>query len=199
MYIIKKTTDPSKMNMGLVETYPWGGDYRPRMEFRVGYDEKGIRVHLKCNETNPKAVHIGRNASVWLDSCMEFFFSPSADLSEGYFNCEMNSSPSMLLYFGKRSEDEARIAVDWPDEDFELTCVKDDESWSLSVCLPFAMVQKYVPHFVPASGTVIRANVYKCGDETEVAHYGCHFPIDAAVIKEPQFHVPNYFGEMAFE
>ena len=102
----------------------------------------------------------------------------------------------MLLYYGKKSEDEARTAVEWPDEDFELTCVKDDESWSLHVCLPFAMVQKYVPSFAPASGTVIRANVYKCGDETAVPHYGCHFPIDASVIKEPAFHVPPYFGEM---
>jgi len=198
-YIIKKTTDPAKMQSGVVETYPWGGDYRPRMEFRVGYDDGGLHVHLKCWETNPKVAYIGRNNSVWNDSCMEFFFSPSADLSAGYFNCEMNSHPSMLLHYGLRPGDESRVCVEWPDEAFDLTCTKDAESWALHVYLPFAMVQKYVPGFAPASGMVLRTNVYKCGDETDVPHYGCHFPIDASVVTEPAFHVPEFFGEMELE
>jgi len=199
MYCIKKTDDPSKMEFGFVENYPWGGSYRPRMEFRIGYDDGGLHVNLKCFEKNPKAVHIGRNASVWLDSCMEFFFSPSADLSAGYFNCEMNSSPSMLLHFGLTPGDDTRCEVEWPDEAFDLRCAKDEESWTLHVYLPFDMVRKYVPSFAPTSGMILRTNVFKCGDETECAHFGCHFPIDANAVPEPLFHVPEYFGEMVLE
>ena len=193
-YRIEKTTDPKQMQMGLVTCYPWGGSYRPRTEFRIGYDDAGLHVHLRCEESNPRITAVGRNSEVWYDSCMEFFFSPGEN--QGYFNCEMNAYPSMLLYYGTSTEDEQRVAVDWPDEAFSLTSSVRQTDWSLFVRIPFAMIRQYVPTFQPARGTILRGNVYKCGDATEYPHFGCCFPIAAQEGSTPNFHVPEYFGEM---
>ena len=50
-------------------------------------------------------------------------------------------------------------------------------------------------HHYGTSGTVIRANAFKCGDDCAEPHFGTLFPIDPKKVPEPAFHVPQYFGE----
>ena len=42
------------------------------------------------------------------------------------------------------------------------------------------------------TGRVIRANFYKCGDETPIPHFGMWSPVDN---ETPDFHRPEYFGK----
>jgi len=181
---------------------PWGGDYRPETTVRVGWDGKScLFVHLKTHENNPKIVATRRGGDVWLDSCMEFFFSPSADLSNGYFNFEMNANPTLLDHYGPCKKDEApRVEVEWPIADYQLESRRyareDVNVWELYLTIPFAMVKKYAPEFDPQPGTIIRANAYKCGDETAQPHFICCFPIDPEKVPEPAFHKPEFFGEL---
>ncbi len=197
MYVIKRSTDPSELQMDTVACYPWGCSYRPRTEFRIGYDDKGIHVFMTTWEKHPKADCTERNGEVWFDSCMEFFVEPVR--GKGYFNCELNSHPAMLLCFGTGTGDDERDFVDWPTEDFDIECTKTEDTWSLHYCVPFAMLKKYVPEFEPKSGTVLHTNVFKCGDKTEFPHFGCHYPIEGHLFAKPEFHAPQYFGEMVLE
>ncbi len=43
---------------------------------------------------------------------------------------------------------------------------------------------------------VIKANVYKCGDDTAVAHYGSWSPVKS---NQPDFHRPECFGDMVLD
>ena len=45
-------------------------------------------------------------------------------------------------------------------------------------------------------GEVIKGNFYKCGDKTEIPHFGMWSPIDS---EKPNFHQPQFFGEMEIE
>ena len=46
-----------------------------------------------------RAVTTDYQGPVCTDSCVEFFFSPSPDVSHGYFNVEMNCGGTVLFYF----------------------------------------------------------------------------------------------------
>ena len=46
------------------------------------------------------------------------------------------------------------------------------------------------------SQQTIGANFYKCGDETNEPHFISWNPID---LPKPDFHVPQFFGELTFE
>ena len=43
-------------------------------------------------------------------------------------------------------------------------------------------------------GDVLRGNFYKCGDDAAFPHYGMWSPV---LTGEPDFHRPEYFGELA--
>lgn len=207
MYTIKKTKDLKEMELGRVACYPWGGDYRPEMLFKIGHDEDSLRVHLLCYEENPVISTAKRNGPVWNDSCLEFFVSPSADLSAGYFNFEINASPALLLHYGPDGVPEHRSPVDvrqWPTEKFDLMCDKGTDCfgrgyWQVSYRIPYALFRECCPAVQLQEGAVLRANLYRCGSNGQPAHYGCWSPIDTTVWAKPNFHVPEYFGEMRLE
>ena len=100
MYTIKKTQELRDMELGRVSCYPWGGDYRPEMLFKIGHGEDALLVNLLCYEEAPVITATERNGAVWNDSCLEFFVSPSEDLSAGYFNFQINAHPTLLLHYG---------------------------------------------------------------------------------------------------
>ena len=194
--------------LGRVACYPWGGSYRPEMLFMIGWNETAIYAVLRTYESNPRAIVTEPNGRVWCDSCMEFFLSPSADLSAGYFNFEMNANAALLLHFGLNPQ--SREEVTWLPHDLQgmgaaaaVRAVSGNDRgrdyWQLLLTAPVSMIARYVQGFQPASGAAVRANVYKCGDETAAAHFGCFYPIDAEAVREPNFHVPAYFGKMVFE
>ena len=61
--------------------------------------------------------------------------------------------------------------------------------WSVAMGIPFDLLG--YPEGVRPS--VLRANLYKCADETAVPHYVSWNPIDTPA---PDFHRPEFFGEL---
>jgi len=191
-----------------VECCPWGGAYRPEMLFMAGWNDTALYVALRTYESSPRAVVTEPNGRVWCDSCMEFFLSPSADLSAGYFNFEMNANGALLLHFGKNPQ--TREEVVWLPEDLRSTGARSAvvasngndrgrDYWQLLLTAPVSLLARYAPDFKLVPGLAVRANVYKCGDETAIPHFLCYSPIDADRVREPNFHVPEYFGEMVLD
>jgi hypothetical protein len=174
------------------------------MLFKIGHDEESLRVNLFCYEENPVITTLDRNGPVWNDSCMEFFVSPSADLSAGYFNFEINAGPALLLHYGPDGVPEHRhpVSVDaWPTEVFQLRADRGEDPfgrayWRLSYRIPYALFRAVAPEAKLESGDELRANLYRCGSNGQPAHYGCWNPIDTGVWPRPNFHVPDYFGTM---
>ena len=207
MYVIRKTNQLEQMELGRVDCYPWGGEYRPEMLFRIGHTDEALLVNLLCYEAEPVVTARHRNGPVWDDSCMEFFVSPSADLSAGYFNFEINAQPTLLLHYGKDGAAAHRSPVDpeaWPTECFALQCVRGQDDfgrryWRLSYRIPYALFRALCPPAELQDGATIRANLYRCGSNGQPAHYGCWSPIDSTVYPKPNFHVPEYFGDMQLE
>lgn len=66
---------------------------------------------------------------------------------------------------------------------------KGNFNWTLTVEIPFKLLG-IDPDNLPAS---IKANFYKCGDETSVPHYVSWSPIE---VENPDFHRPEFFGEL---
>ena len=199
-YIIKKTDDISLGAVDFVDQWPWDFEYKPEMSFRAVHTDDRFIVSLRTVEKDPIAYIDYRNGFVCNDSCMEFFFSPSADNSAGYFNFEMNSNPTIYLGYAK-SKDDKGVLVDWPEEDLRLrTTYGVDEGgrdfWQVDFEIPYAMIEKYVSGCTLSSGSIIRGNVYKCGKHDQPEHYGSWNLVD---VEKPSFHLPEFFGEFVIE
>ncbi len=203
-YSIHKTDDIAQMEEGRIALAPWGTEYHPDARFYIGWQDDRLIVHLRAYEIHPVADVTERNGNVCRDSCLEFFFSPRADNSAGYFNFEMNANPTLLLHYGLDSKYPGRVCVDWPLDAFELTVTRGSDVcsmgggcyWQTNFIVPLDMVRKYVPEVAFRKGDTLRANLYKCGSTRQVSHYLTWAPFDTSDIPRPNFHVPRYFGEM---
>ena len=68
--------------------------------------------------------------------------------------------------------------------------------WSVEYRLPIAILEKYCSVNKPASGVTWRANFYKCADETSQPHWLTWNKVDHPT---PNFHLPQYFGQIKFK
>jgi hypothetical protein len=70
-----------------------------------------------------------------------------------------------------------------------------DNGWWIAAALPFEMLSEFAGQKVkPASGTAWRANFYRCGGKTD-GQFGCWNFIPW---KQPDFHRPEFFGDLLF-
>lgn len=68
--------------------------------------------------------------------------------------------------------------------------------WAVQYSIPFTFIEKYFGKLDIKSGYRLEGNFYKCGDETKYPHYGCWNPIK---ISSPDFHRPEFFGDLILE
>ena len=68
------------------------------------------------------------------------------------------------------------------------------EAWTLEYRVPLSLFESLYGEAIGA-GRRGRGNLYTCGDETEIPHYGAWSPVTAPV---PDFHRPECFGEIVF-
>jgi len=196
-YFIKKaessltlsSPDWEYANIAQVDCFPWDKDgYRPNTNARAMYSSEGITVKMETDEKPLLSRYTENNSRVFTDSCMEFFFRPNPE-KPFYFNFEFNPRGAMLSGFGRGRE--SVTFLDFDRSIFEIESVID-ETWQLKYFIPFSFVSKYVDGF---SGRFF-GNFYKCGDETVHPHWGCWNKIESL---EPDFHRPEFFGELVLD
>jgi hypothetical protein len=177
----------------------------PRTQAKIAYDRDALYVIFRVEDRYVRAVTAENQGPVCTDSCVEFFFTPGSDVSDGYFNLEMNCGGTMLLYHQKAREQQAvmisaadlgRITVA-----HSLPQVVDPEiakpvTWTVEYRVPLEMLKKYAPLTRPAAGVTWRANFYKCGDKTSHPHWLTWSPVG---VPKPDFHRPEFFGVLKFE
>ncbi len=185
-----------------VDHYLWlDNGYRPRVEARVCYSPNNLYVHFIAYEPRIRVKFTRFQDPVWKDSCVEFFVDPFPEKKVGYINIETNAVGAMLIHIGPDRKTRPPISA----EDLKgleiVTSVKEPvdglhgaDFWTLAYKIPLALFEKYYGDRI-APGRQARGNFYKCGDETEIPHYGAWSPVDSP---KPDFHLPEFFGRLLF-
>lgn len=193
MYIIKKKGS-SDIPVITITDYVTN-DYCPKVEFSATYSEVGFHAHFVAWEKDPQVKYTKHFEHVNNDSCLEWFMNFDPVHTDRYFNFEMNAAGVMNVSFRKDRYDETPLTL----EDVAMLDIKTeifDEYWTLDYTVPFEFIKKYIPDYEFKKGLEHPANVYKCGDETAIEHYGCWCMVDR---EKPDFHIPSYFGRMTIE
>lgn len=176
--------------------YPWDvNGYKPHVEFRLSVDDKGFLMNIKVSERNPKRIKTEHQSDVHKDSCVEWFANFAPEICDCYFNFEVNANGAMHVAFRKNRYEKRELSI----EDIAMLNIQteiSEEMWTVDYCVPFSLIKKYIPQYHYVKGMSIRTNFYKCGDETEFPHYGIwkEYPLE-----KPDFHRPEYFGEILLD
>jgi hypothetical protein len=177
--------------------------YAPVSMGQICYTDLGIHVKLTSYETEVTGRYENMNDPVYTDSCMEFFFQINPETDGRYLNFETNCLGTLLLGFGATRETRKQLNFDFRTVlGMKSTLTKDTIGsysgpfWSVEYTIPFSFLEELYGPIHVKSGKKIAANVYKCGDQTKYEHYMSWNYVGNEV---PQFHSPEFFGEMIFE
>lgn len=177
----------------------------PETEFRLCYDEKYIYVIFRVKDRYVRAVASQTNGKVWLDSCVEFFFTPGPDVDQGYFNLETNCGGTILFKHNSLNmglsgfvdtTDCSQIKIVHSLPEIITEEIQEPLTWTLEYRLPLEIIEKYMQLEKPAPGVEWRANFYKCADMSSHPHWLTWTKVD---FPSPKFHLPAYFGWLVFK
>ena len=183
--------------------------YKPTVEFRIGLFEDGLRLEWKVEEQTVRALQGVPGGEVYEDSCVEFFFQPSAD-DPHYYNFEWNAIGNLCVSWrtGRFDPEPAPAAV-YGLVRAEASCGVTpfaerpaDGPWMLKVCIPAEALWQGLGDVAgrPAAGALrgrrAKANFYKCGDGLTVPHFVTWAPV---ATEKPDYHRPEYFKDIIFE
>ena len=217
-YKVKKSIPPIALNgdwnssqwehADILELKNYMGDkpeHFPKTQAMLLYDDKNIYVFFRVEDRYVRAVAEKTHDSVYSDSCVEFFFTPSEGLSKSYFNLEINCGGTVLMYYCDEKM-ATRTPLDVADcqmiEIFHSMPkiiepeIAEPTPWVLQYKLPLEMLNKYHSIDKPEPGVKWRANFYKCADKTSHPHWLTWATVDNPT---PNFHLPQYFGIIEFE
>lgn len=191
-----------------IDNYPWFKSGRKEATtVRLLYDEKALYVQFLCADDTIYAERTEINSAVCTDSCVEFFAMPAPELDDRYFNLEINCAGTFLLGWGRNVQE---IEAGFVDPELSTKYLKiaasvegpqkeespQDNGWWVTVAIPFELIsQVSCREIQPSSGTTWRANFYRCGGKTN-QQYACWNRIDTP---RPDFHRPEFFGQLIFE
>lgn len=197
-YVFKKTAADTTVNSKFwddveavqVCEQPWH-DYQnaPATYAQGVVSNDSIVIRMVTDEKELKCCEQKVNGMVCRDSCMEFFFCPDKD-DKRYLNFEVNALGVMHVGLG-----EGRHGRIHPISDtacFNCQSLISNGFWYLRYEIPFSFIEK---HFEKLS-TDIKANFYKCGDETGHTHYSVWNVVETS---EPDYHRPEFFGNIRLE
>ena len=161
-------------------------------EGRLCYDEERLYVHMQAAEKEIQAAYTAPLSPVHEDSCLEFFFMPEE--TGNYFNFEINPNGCLCVQYGPDRTDRITIVRKDEKEYFRIRTGRTPEGWEASYSIPVEFMRLFLPEYVFRGS--LRANMYKCGDQTPHEHYLSWVPVRTA---GPDFHRPEFFGRMRFK
>lgn len=171
----------------------------PEAGFKIAHNGSYLFLHYFIEE-NEILAQVGEdNGQVWNDSCVEFFISFD---NTYYYNHEFSCIGKTLLGYRKERSDSVHSGQDLLDrikrypslgtETFGIR--KGLFKWDILVVIPVSVY--WQSGFASFDNIGARANFYKCGDSLDTPHYLSWQRIDT---EKPDFHRPEFFGEIYFE
>jgi len=178
-------------------------EFHPKCEARVLYSEDSLFLHFHTEEREFATSRAKDGDEVWKDNCVEFFVSPSEDLSAPYMNFEVNMIGVMLLGVGpdrnnrkSLAAEEMKPVIRKPDYSEPIVDQSDKvKTWNLQVLIPLDFIQKHTGCDLPKPGVIWRANFNNCAADVAHPYYGNWNPIGT---EHPDFHRPEFFGRLVF-
>ena len=177
---------------------------KPEVRFRIMHSETEIYLQFHVRENGARAVY-GTDAGSrpWTDDCVEFFMIPS-DRDPSYYNLELNCVGHGILNYGPDKQNRHRCGDDIISQirrestlgSEAFGTLEGEQEWTLTVAIPKRLYAQADLDLTQFSGRTVKANFYKCGDDTAVPHYLSWNPIGTP---RPDFHTPAWFGEITFE
>lgn len=182
-------------NCNWPEEYP----YIPEASFKIFHDGTNIYLQFEVTEKDIHSKITEDFGEVWTDPCVEMFIAPDSDT---YYNFECTCIGKMLVACHATGKETERMPLDTlatikriPTlgiDNFDLR--EGENSWSIIEIIPAATLFN---HKIESwDGKRMRANFYKCGDNLPTPHFLSWNKID---YPRPNFHLPEYFGEIQFE
>ncbi len=178
-----------------IDFFQWESDkkYRPESYAKMCFvKDEGVYVLLMCKEENPRTQCKLTNEKVYHDSCLEMFLSFG---EEGYLNIETNANGVYLSEFGKTRQNR-KYLKEYTEVEPVVNPVKDGAYWGNEIFFSNEIFASLYENFKGVSSGTIRGNFYKCGDLTEIPHYGSFSPMTTF---ELGFHDPSHFAYFIVE
>jgi hypothetical protein len=191
--------DHSLLEIHPIESDNWNYNASVEAGFSIAHDTQNIFLKFIVRESNVRAIYKNTNDPVYEDSCVEFFIS----FDKGhYYNLEFNCIGTVLGEYGKNRQNRVNLENDHlgsiqvnPSLGTSKILIEDRKTqWTLDVCLPASLF--IYSGLDSLKNKTASCNFYKCGDGLKVPHYLSWNPI---VSGKPDFHRPDYFGEIKFE
>ncbi|MBU0476029.1 MAG: carbohydrate-binding family 9-like protein [Bacteroidetes bacterium] len=208
VYKVKEADSFSNNGCEIGELNNFMGDFPthfPKAKFKLSYNEKSLLLRFDLQDNFVIANSENHFDNVWEDSCVELFFTPSTNNEDGYFNLEINCCGKVYFQHQKSKRNQVkRMDIN----DIDKLNVKSSFSgsikeeivkptnWFIECEIPFDILAKYSRIELPSIGVEWRANLYKCADASSHPHWLTWNKID---FPEPNFHLPEFFGELHFE
>lgn len=177
-----------------IDQAPWANEYpyQPEVKFQMAYDKEHIFLHYDVKEEFVKASYIRPNENVWEDSCVEFFLS--LDGKGTYYNFEFNALGTGLIGYGSAVKSErtrlSAAQIELVDTYIQVKNIKGNKEWESYLVIPTSLFDE-----ISLEGQTYHANFYKCGDGLPQPHFLAWSTID---LPKPNFHQPQFFGEINF-
>ena len=180
-------------------------EHFPKADVKVAYDDMFIYVIFRVEDRYIRAIANEHQDAVCKDSCVEFFFSPGPEVSNSYFNLEMNCGGIMLFHFHP-APGQPEIVIPMSEcskieKAHSMPRIVNPEitgpqTWTVEYWIPINLLKKYCKVTTPGPQAVWRANFYKCADDSSHPHWLTWSPVN---YHEPNFHLPQFFGDLEFE
>lgn len=185
-----------------LDQHNWGLEYPyiPETHVYVWHSGDTLFLHYEVSEKFILANVNLDNGKVYQDSCVEFFISFDTN---GYYNIETNCIGNILMSHRKSRKENIIYApqdilsniVRTPSLGKDsIGLIEYSGIWTLRLSIP---IQSFFNHnFDSFSGINSRCNFYKCGDKLPNPHFMSWKLINTP---NPDFHRPEYFGDLIFE
>ena len=202
---VKAKFDEAAVQWHAIDVVNWPDyPYKPEVEFRIMHSETEIYLQYHVKEIGARATYdYDAGSRPYTDDCVEFFMIPS-DRDSSYFNLEMNCIGHGTFHYGPNRHERHRCGDEIVSQIRRESTLgskafgmrEGPQEWTLTIAIPKRLYAQADLDLTSFSGRTVRANFYKCGDDTAVPHYLSWNPIP---IPKPNFHTPEHFGEICFE
>lgn len=187
------------MKTYVIDKVNWSDEFpeKPEARVEVSNDHEKIYLHYYVKGEQLRAVTTEDQGPVWEDSCVEFFCQVPGD--KYYTNFETNCIGAMvgthrmgrsegIELLSKEEMSRIKRRVSFPREVIEE---KDGMfEWEVELEIPLELI---FGDRKPVFPQKLLVNFYKCGDKTKKPHFVSWNPI---LVPHPEFHSPQFFGEM---
>lgn len=194
----KISAELDKLKKIPVDKAPWPAfAYKPEVNFTIAYNDC-IFIKYFVNEQYMRAMYNKANEPVYKDSCVEFFVS--FDDGAGYYNAEFNCIGTCLLGFGSGRTERELLPENIISKIRHLSVINisndkpnSGANWELVLMIPLEVFAYHEIHSLKSQRC--KGNFFKCGDDLPEPHF---ITWNNIISEEPDFHLPQFFGEINF-